>query len=246
MRIPQDFVFLEIEKEHEDSISVAGLDLQLDTSFNEAEHRRIYGIVIAVPDKLSSTPIMPKTMGFPEPRAYVSGETIAYHAHRGLMKSSLPKYYCSTYTVEKIYLNDHVLDVLTGDKVYFNYMALEEEARMGSYFQDRKVYQIRYDNLLCRVRNGQIMPLNGKVFVVPVMQTWEEITSNSGIIMQSDVKPRYLEGIITHIGEPVGGEYIDCKVGDKIFYHPNADWTNKIEGKEYYVIDQSDVLCVVG
>tara|TARA_R100000664_G_scaffold34245_1_gene55685 strand:- start:7255 stop:7833 length:579 start_codon:yes stop_codon:yes gene_type:complete len=49
----KDYYFVKVEKTHEDTITLNGKELFLDSSYNEMKHARQYGTVVGVPRGLS-------------------------------------------------------------------------------------------------------------------------------------------------------------------------------------------------
>ncbi len=49
----KDYYFVKVEKTHEDTITLNGKELFLDSSYNDMKHARQYGTVVGVPRGLS-------------------------------------------------------------------------------------------------------------------------------------------------------------------------------------------------
>lgn len=61
-----------------------------------------------------------------------------------------------------------------------------------------------------------------------------------------DLDDVVFEGIIKHIGAPIKGEEeLDVKPGDKVVCLPNANWVNVINGQEYFVMKQRDLIAKI-
>jgi len=54
MRPIRDYFFVKVEKTHEDTIELNGRELFLETSYNDMQYARQYGIVVGVPTALSN------------------------------------------------------------------------------------------------------------------------------------------------------------------------------------------------
>ena len=91
-----------------------------------------------------------------------------------------------------------------------------------------------------------IKPLADRVLVK--MKESEE-TTKSGIILASSAqeKPQIAEVIEVGPGGIVDGKEItmELKVGDKVIFQKYAGTEVKIEGNEYTILRQSDILAVV-
>ena len=91
-----------------------------------------------------------------------------------------------------------------------------------------------------------IKPLGDRV--VTKMAEAEE-TTNSGIILAGSAKekPQFAEVIAVGPGGVVDGKEVkmELKVGDKVIMSKYAGTEVKIDGEEYIIISQKDVLAVV-
>jgi co-chaperonin GroES (HSP10) len=149
---------------------------------------------------------------------------------------------------------DLVPEVQVSDKLYFHYNALDPDNLIPD---SDGVFSILYDMVLCSVRDGKIIPLAGKIFCSKVydddvvdLKIEGEIkkcrVSGAGII--TEINCKYSEKIarLEHIGTPRPGRKIPTvKVGDKVVYIKDGDFINHIEGQEYFVMNQEDILATV-
>ncbi len=91
-----------------------------------------------------------------------------------------------------------------------------------------------------------IKPLGDRV-IIKVMENEE--TTKSGIVLPGNAKEKPMQGEILAIGsgEMVDGKKIplEVKVGDKVIYSKYAGTEVKMDGAEYLVIKQSDILAIV-
>ena len=90
-----------------------------------------------------------------------------------------------------------------------------------------------------------IRPLGDRV-VIEVAEA--ETKTASGIILADTAKEKPMKGVVV-AGGP--GEYkdgnrvpMDVKVGDAVIYSKYAGTEVKVEGKDYLVVRQSDILAV--
>ncbi len=147
-----------------------------------------------------------------------------------------------------------VPEVQNGDRIYFHYNTVTEENRINTN-DGSKIYKVRYDNVFCAVRNNTIIPIGGYVMVEAL---WDEETeeidlkghekvrgkvSASGLITELHDKPKALQGIIAHIGTPlIGDPDLGLVKGDKVYFLKYSEFQNKLEGKNYWVMRQKDVI----
>ncbi|HHU01390.1 co-chaperone GroES [Xiashengella succiniciproducens] len=83
--------------------------------------------------------------------------------------------------------------------------------------------------------------LAGKVLVKP--QAAEEKTS-SGIIIPDSAKEKPLRGEVVLVGAPKKDEQMEVKVGDIVLYGKYAGTELQIDGTDYLLISQSDILYI--
>jgi len=83
--------------------------------------------------------------------------------------------------------------------------------------------------------------LAGKVLVKP--QAAEEKTS-SGIIIPDSAKEKPLRGTVVLVGTAKKDEAMEVKVGDTVLYGKYSGTELSIEGTDYLLISQNDVLYI--
>ncbi len=88
----------------------------------------------------------------------------------------------------------------------------------------------------------KIKPLGTRVLVEPMEA--EEKTA-SGIIIPNSAKEKPQRGIVIATGKGTKEEEMELKVGDIVLYGKYAGTELKYDGKEYLMMQQSDVLAVV-
>lgn len=297
-----DYVFFTISKEYEDELKLKnGLVLQVATQADIGRFTRIFGDVIAVPGKLTDEILFQKETGYPEPKASYSGEMVEELVKYG-HKLTGSEYECTPYEREYFKITDIAMEVEPGDRIYFHYNTIHEENKY-MLADGRKIYKVRYDQIICVVRNILIPDIENKSQVkkgselhisytdnagqtqqasyvvgigmkaiipigshVLVSMVWDEGVvdidldtlkmpgyspvstvkgklSASGLITELHDKPKHLEGIVRHIGKALKGEpVLDVVPGDKVLFLPDSDWMNVIEGKEYFVMKQRDLI----
>ena len=91
-----------------------------------------------------------------------------------------------------------------------------------------------------------LVPLGDRVVL---KQLEAEETTNSGIVLpgQAQEKPQQAEVIAVGPGGVVDGKEVkmEVSVGDKVIYSKYAGTEVKLDGAEYIIVKQSDILAVV-
>lgn len=239
----QDYITFTIEKRYEDKTK-SGLII-IDSNYIDPEesdrfnHKRLFGTVISVPSTFSKTKVRAIDPGLPTIKAFVGHDWIQDKVNRGYKNHSNKDYYPSTVDEFKfITLADigKLCDIQVGDTVYFDEKVTEFENYLGE-LDGKEHFRARIDEVFCVIRDGKILMQGGWVLVEPEMETWKDITTKSGIIKKTKPEPKPLRAIIQHVRL-----HDFMKVGQNITYITDSDWTIKIEGKQYYVIQESDIL----
>jgi chaperonin GroES len=87
-----------------------------------------------------------------------------------------------------------------------------------------------------------IKPLADRVLIEPVAA---ETTTASGIIIPDNAKEKPQKGNVVAIGNGTKDEPITVKVGDTVLYGKYAGTELKLEGKDYLIMRESDILAIV-
>ncbi len=92
-----------------------------------------------------------------------------------------------------------------------------------------------------------VRPLHDRVLVERVEQ---EQRTASGIIIPDNAQEKPMEGRVVAIGSGIKDENgkvhpLDVKAGDRILFAKWGGTEIKIEGKEYLIMKESDILAVV-
>lgn len=225
---------------------------------NRFVHKRLYGTIVSGPMGFSDEVVNAIGPGYPEPKAYVSGDKIQLQRNLGDRTWGKQNYNPGTFEgYEIVTMADYAkgMDVGEGDKVYFTETVTEPENFLGFWGDKKALYRCRADNVICVVRSHDevshseqgdetniitdIIMQGTWVLVEPVYETWDEITTPSGIIMQPKPGIKYLLGTIKHINDEHN------KVGDKIFYIPDSNWGVTVEDYEYFGIRKNEILVTV-
>ena len=93
----------------------------------------------------------------------------------------------------------------------------------------------------------KVRPLHDKILV---KQLEEEDKSKGGIIIPETAKEKPFQGKVVAVGKGKtleGGDLrpLDVKVGDKVLFERYAGTIIKIEGEEYMMMSESDVLAIL-
>ena len=88
----------------------------------------------------------------------------------------------------------------------------------------------------------KIKPLDDRVLVKP--QEAEEKTA-SGIIIPDSAKEKPQSGKVVAVGPGTKDVTMGVKVGDNVLYGKYAGTELTLEGKDYLIMRQSDILAVV-
>jgi chaperonin GroES len=88
----------------------------------------------------------------------------------------------------------------------------------------------------------KIKPLADRVLVEPMQA--EEKTA-SGIIIPDTAKEKPQKGTVVALGPGTKDEKMEVKVGDVVLYGKYAGTEISVEGKDYLIMRQSDILAVI-
>jgi chaperonin GroES len=91
-----------------------------------------------------------------------------------------------------------------------------------------------------------IKPLGDRI-IIKVIESEE--TTKSGIVLPGTAKEKPMQGEVLAVGsgEMVDGKKIplELKVGDKVIYSKYSGTEVKMDGNEYLIVRQSDILAVI-
>ena len=92
----------------------------------------------------------------------------------------------------------------------------------------------------------KLVPLGDKIVL---KQLEAEETTKSGIVLlgQAKEKPQEAEVIAVGPGGTIDGKEVvmQVKVGDKVIYSKYAGTEVELDGEEYIIVKQSDILAIV-
>ena len=87
-----------------------------------------------------------------------------------------------------------------------------------------------------------IQPLADRVLVEPVAA---ETTTASGIIIPDNAKEKPQKGTVVAVGTGKKDEPLTVKVGDTVLYGKYGGTELKLEGKDFLMMRESDILALV-
>jgi chaperonin GroES len=99
--------------------------------------------------------------------------------------------------------------------------------------------QIKFNKLMAEVK---IKPLADRVLIEPMAA---EQKTASGIIIPDTAKEKPQRGKVVAVGKGTKDEPMELKVGDEVLYGKYAGTEISIDGKDYLMMRQSDVLAVI-
>jgi chaperonin GroES len=87
-----------------------------------------------------------------------------------------------------------------------------------------------------------IKPLADRVLIEPVEA---ETRTASGIIIPDNAKEKPQKGNVVAVGNGTKDEPLTVKVGDTVLYGKYAGTELKLEGKDYLIMRESDILAII-
>ncbi|GAA3557182.1 co-chaperone GroES [Snuella lapsa] len=87
-----------------------------------------------------------------------------------------------------------------------------------------------------------IKPLADRVLIEPAAA---ETKTASGIIIPDNAKEKPQRGTVVAAGKGTKDEPITVQVGDTVLYGKYAGTELKLEGKDYLIMRESDILAIV-
>ena len=86
-------------------------------------------------------------------------------------------------------------------------------------------------------------PLADRVLVEPIQA---ETKTASGIIIPDTAKEKPQEGTVIAVGPGKVDEPTTVKEGDKVLYGKYSGSELKLDGKDYLIVKESDILGIIG
>lgn len=128
------------------------------------------------------------------------------------------------------------IEIESGDHVYCHHFLTHKHNERE--FNGKMYYELHYENVYCKVKDGNIIMLNDWNFVTPVVADQE--ISDSGIVLDFKQKNQIRVGIINHTCKSL--EKRGIKKGDKVFFKTYREYKIYVEGTMYYRILTDDIL----
>lgn len=123
------------------------------------------------------------------------------------------------------------------------------EITLDFYENRYKIYYVIIYKLKVKLKGGFIMKIKPLLDRVVLKTVEAEETTKSGIILTtaSQEKPQIAEVIAVGEGGIVDGKEVKMylKVGDKVIAGKYSGTEVKLDGEEYTIVSQSDILAVV-
>ena len=88
----------------------------------------------------------------------------------------------------------------------------------------------------------KLRPLGDKVVIKPLEA---EETTASGIVLPGQDKEKPQQAEVVAVGPGTDEVTMEVKVGDKVIYSKYSGTDVKLEGEEYIIVRQNDILAVV-
>ncbi len=108
------------------------------------------------------------------------------------------------------------------------------------FIQFRKTSLINHKNIIPMGLN--IKPLADRVLIEPVEA---ETKTASGIIIPDTAKEKPQKGKVIAVGNGTKDEPMTVQVGEMVLYGKYAGTELKLEGKDYLIMRESDILAIV-
>lgn len=201
-------------------------------------YKRICGIVTALPRGYTDLKIDPQDPGVPNHKIYVGHDIIAERANEGYPWTRETHYHPGTtesFEFKTISDVSQYIDVRVGDKIYVHPNTLEEENALWK--KDGKYYfRVRVDEILCAVRDGELVAQGQYVMLKPHMETEDEII-RSGLLIKTQVEAKPQQGFVL-CARPTF-----CPKGILVFFMYDSDWLITIEGQPVYMMREEEVMC---
>lgn len=143
--------------------------------------------------------------------------------------------HCSK-AIDSYFHQELKIEVEDGDHVYTHHFLTDKDHERE--FNGKKYYEIKYEDLYCKIKEGNIIMLNNWNFLTPVLADKE--ISESGIVLDFKQKNQIRVGVINHSCKSLDERGI--KKGDKVFFKIHREYKINVEGTTYYRIETDDIL----
>ena len=97
-------------------------------------------------------------------------------------------------------------------------------------------------NINSKMAKVNIKPLADRVLVEPAAA---ELKTAGGIIIPDTAKEKPQRGIVVAVGNGKKDEPITVQVGDTVLYGKYSGTEISVEGKDYLIMRESDILAII-
>jgi co-chaperonin GroES (HSP10) len=125
------------------------------------------------------------------------------------------------------------IEIYPGDHVYTHHFLTDKAFERE--FNGRSYYEIRYEDIYCKVVNDEIQMLNEWNFVTPIQNDIRK--TSDGIILEVSAKNEVRTGLMQH---PCKG--MELYPGDRCLFKRGREYEIDVEGHTYYRINKKDIL----
>ena len=87
-----------------------------------------------------------------------------------------------------------------------------------------------------------IKPISDRVVIAPLAA---ETTTASGIIIPDTAKEKPQKGTVVAVGNGTKDHEMTVKIGDTVLYGKYAGTELKLEGKDYLIMREDDILAII-
>jgi len=229
------------------------------------ENMNIHGEIVSVPKKLRNYPLYQRAEGWPVPAGkmqYGKPYCTAFE----------PRY---VYPKDQFNGQKHDDLLKPGMTVYFHYLTLRPENYLGKDGDGKKLFKCPIEQVFCYLKEcdtckgKKMIPhmLNGYVLVnpfygddikeidIPVFDNMNKPTGKSrkvkvtmgkkGLVASVHEKPQFRTGIVARIGNALPDQSNMISRGMRVVYTRNSEWKNTINGVEYFVMRQWDIVATI-
>jgi co-chaperonin GroES (HSP10) len=143
-------------------------------------------------------------------------------------------------------------ELILGDKIYFHYLAADEEQIIKHPDSGRRVLRVPEGSVFCIIRDGKIIPYGGHVLAKPIYsEDIKEIEvegkkimarmSASGLVTSTEVSYVKNSSTVHFIAE----NDLGVNPGDVVVMDNHSHNEYEIEGETYHIYEERDMLCII-
>lgn len=128
------------------------------------------------------------------------------------------------------------IEIAPGDHIYTHHFLTDSDNERE--FNGKTYYEIRYENLYCKVIGEEIIMLNEWNFITPIPESISQ--SESGIILEFAQKNKLRIGKVNHLSKSLYKKGVN--IGDTICFKQGREYEIIVEGNTYYRINSNDII----